>query len=93
MRGSAQPPSGRPAVAALRASWQGTLRPPCTPDQEAALPLVGSPASDLSGSDTPGQRVRPFAFRAHGALLPETPARKELSPLSALSPFHGRRIT
>ena len=52
------------------------------PGQEGALPLVGSPASELSGSDTPGPRVRPLGIRAHGALLPETPARKGETPFS-----------
>lgn len=73
MRGSAQLVSGRPAPAALRAAWQGVLRPPCTPDQEG-LTLVGSPASDLSGSDTLGPGERPLTTHAQGALLPETPA-------------------
>ena len=48
---------------------------PVHPDQEAALPLCGTPASEPSRSDTSGQRVRPFGIRAQGALLPETPAR------------------
>ena len=76
MRGSAQRVPDRSVSVALRASWQGSLRPPCTPDQEEALPLAGPPASELSGSDTSGQRVRPFAIRAQGALLPEDPARR-----------------
>jgi hypothetical protein len=37
----------------------------------------GTPASELSGSDTSGQRVRPFGIRAQGDFLPETPARNE----------------
>lgn len=46
MRGSAQPVSGRPKPAALRAAWQGNLRSPVHPlNQEAALPLFGSPQS------------------------------------------------
>ena len=47
---------------------------PVHPDQEAALPLCGTPASEPSCSDTSGQGVRPLETRAQGALLPETPA-------------------
>lgn len=85
MRGSAQPVSGRPKPAAHRAAWQG-LFGPVHPDQEGALSLVGSPASDLSGSDTSGQRVRPFACRVQGALLPETPAPNKAYPFLAIYP-------
>jgi hypothetical protein len=65
--------SGRAETAAHRAAWEG-ISPPSTPDQEEALPLVGSPASEPFGSGTSDQRMRPFGIRAQGALLPETPA-------------------
>jgi hypothetical protein len=92
MRGSAQPVSDMSSPVALRAARQGDFPSPVHPqDQEAAQPLIGSPTSEPVGSVT----SRPLArhgrahlrgARAHGALLPETPARKELHPLSALSP-------
>ena len=52
---------------------------PVHPDQEEALPLCGTPASEPSRSDTSGpgtfgEGVRPLGTRAQGALLPETPA-------------------
>ncbi len=81
MRGSAQPVPGRPVPAALRASWQGPFGP-VHPDQEGALPLVGSPAPEGLPSDTSRPRVRPFAIRAQGALRPEAPAVREV-----FSPF------
>ena len=74
MRGSAlRAPAGEDPPHSPR-GLAGAFRP-VHPDQEAALPLCGTPASEPSRSDTSGQRVRPFGIRAQGALLPETPAR------------------
>jgi hypothetical protein len=56
--------------------------PPRAPRPRGALPLVGSPAPERFASSTSDRRVRPFGIRAQGALLPETPARKERSPFS-----------
>jgi hypothetical protein len=96
MRGSAQLVSDVSSPAALRAAWQGNFRSPVHPlDQEAALPLVGSPhpsidGSDLSRSDTPGchergKAVRAFTAPAQGALLPETPAQTKTPAVRAMS--------
>jgi len=73
---------------ALRAprGLAGTVRPRA-PRPRGALPLVGSPASELSGSGTSGSGVRPLKTRAQVALLPETPARKG-PPLSAYPRMH-----
>jgi hypothetical protein len=65
---------------------------PRAPRPRGALPLVGSPASDLFGSDTPDRRVRPFGIRAQGALLPENPARQEgEAPFPPYPRFRCRR--
>jgi hypothetical protein len=75
MRGSALRASG--VAAPLRAPrvLAGDVIP-VHPDQEEALPLVGSPASERFISDTTDRRIRPLGTRAQGALLPKTPARK-----------------
>ena len=74
MRGSAlRAPAGKIPPQSPR-GLAGAFRP-VHPDQEGALPLCGTPASEPAGSDTSGQRVRPFGIRTQGALLPETPAR------------------
>jgi hypothetical protein len=106
MRGSARSVSGSPSPAAHRASWQGDNLSPVHPlDQEAALPLVGSPASEGWPCDTICRTLRAGArfgqehcapeTRIHaerrGAWLPETPAPKGAQPLSALSPMRRRR--
>jgi hypothetical protein len=62
------------ALRAPRGLEGGTA--PVHPRQREALLPCAIPASELSGSDTSGQGVRPLETRAHGALLPETPARK-----------------
>jgi hypothetical protein len=76
MRGSAL---RAPATPVPPRGSAGAFRP-VHPDQEEALPLVGSPASEASRSDTSSQRVRPFGIRAQGALLPEAPAQKGNAP-------------
>lgn len=53
---------------------------PVDPDQEGASPFAGPTRSDLSGSDTSGQPLRPIGCGAQGALLPETPARRVIMP-------------
>ena len=76
MRGSAlrAPAGGSPPYPPR--GLAGAFRP-VHPDQEEGLaPSLDHPASEASRSDTSGQRVRPFGVRAHGALLPETPAWK-----------------
>ena len=87
MRGSAlRAPAGRVPPQSPR-GLAGAFRP-MHPDQEGALPLCGTPASEPAGSDTSGQRVRPFGIRAQGALLPETPAWKEGPPPFPPYPRH-----
>jgi len=68
---------------ALRAprGLAGALRPRA-PRPSGALPRVGSPAPELSGSGTSGSGVRPLNTRAQIALLPETPAQRGLPPLA-----------
>ena len=76
MRGSAlRAPAGKVPPHSPR-GLAGAFRP-VHPDQEAALPLCGTPASEPSRSDTSGRRVRPLGTGVQGALLPETPASKE----------------
>jgi len=75
MRGSAlRGPAGKVPPQFPR-GLAGAFRP-VHPDQEEALPLCGTPASEPSRSDTSGRGVRPLGTRAQGALLPETPALK-----------------
>lgn len=82
MRGSALRAPAGPDPRGLARAFR-----PVHPDQEGGLaPLLDHPASGLPRPDTSGQRVRPFGYRAQGALLPETPARKG-DALSALSPY------
>jgi hypothetical protein len=73
MRGSALRGSGGAVPLAAPRGLAGAFRP-VHPGPRGALPLVGSPASEPSCSDTSGRRVRPLGTRAQGALLPETPA-------------------
>jgi hypothetical protein len=76
MRGSAlRAPAGEIPPHSPR-GLAGAFRP-VHPDQEAALPLCGTPASEPSRSDTSDRRVRPLGTRVQGALLPETPAWQE----------------
>ena len=83
MRGSAQRVPGRPVTAALRAAWQGSLQPPCTPGQGGALLPCGTPALERIASNTSDRRVRPFGIRAQRALPSVASARKEAEPPSA----------
>lgn len=75
MRGSALRASGGAANPCAPRGLAGDFVP-VHPNQEVALPLVGSPAPEHFVSGTTDRRVRPFGIRAQGALLPETPARK-----------------
>jgi hypothetical protein len=68
------------ALRAPRGLGGGTA--PVHPRQREALLPCAIPASELSGPDTSGPRVRPLENRAQVALLPETPARKGLVPFS-----------
>lgn len=79
MRGSAL---RRPVVTDPPCAPRGLGRAiqPRPPRPRGALPLVGSPASNLFGFDTPDRKGRPFGIRVHGALLPETPAQKGPRP-------------
>lgn len=81
MRGSAQIDPGGAVSSALRAAWKG-LFSPVHPDQEGALPLCGTPASEPFRSDTSDRWVRPLGTRAQRALLSETSARQGKRPLS-----------
>jgi hypothetical protein len=99
MRGSAQPSSGRPKRAAFRAAWQGAFAP-VHPDQEGPAPLIGSPRSDLSWSDTPGPLDRrkgdcplgTCAHRAFAAWRPEAPAPAGGCPFLAVHSVACRRF-
>ena len=78
MRGSAlRAPAGKLPPGPTRGLAGDVI--PVHPDQEGALPLCGTPASepsrsDTSGPSTCGEGVRPLGTHAQGALLPETPA-------------------
>jgi hypothetical protein len=62
---------------------------PVHPDQEAALPLCGTPASEAFRSDTFDRSVRPLETRAQRALLSETSAPDEGgAPFQHLSRMH-----
>jgi hypothetical protein len=73
MRGSALRAPGGEFPPPLPRGLAGAFRP-VHPDQEEALPLCGTPASEPFSSDTSDRRVHPLGTRAQGALLPETPA-------------------
>ena len=73
MRGSALRASGGAVTPSAPRGLAGDVIP-VHPDQEEALPLVGSPAPERFTSGTTDRRVRPLGTRAQGALLPETPA-------------------
>ncbi len=71
MRGSALRASGRAVRPRAPHGLAGAFQPRA-PRPGGALPLAGPPAL----------RVRPLRIRAHGALLPETPAHKGEAPLA-----------
>ena len=75
MRGSALRVSGEADHPCAPRGLAGVFHP-VHPDQEGALPLVGSPASERFASDTSDRRICPLGPRTQGALLPETPARQ-----------------
>jgi hypothetical protein len=74
MRGSALRGPAGDGPASESARLGRGLCAPVHPRPRGALPLVGSPASELPCSDTSGQGVRRLGTCAQGALLPETPA-------------------
>lgn len=88
MRGSALRVSGGAVAPRASRGLAGDVIP-VHPDQEEALPLIGSPVSERLSSDSTDRRVRPLGTRAQGGLLPETPARKVgfIPP----SPYHHVR--
>ena len=79
MRGSALRASGGAEISGAPRVLAGDFQPRA-PRPRGALPLVGLPASERFASDSTDRRVRPLGTRTQGALLPETPARKEQSP-------------
>ena len=81
MRGSALRAFGGASNPSAPRGLAGAFQPRA-PRPRGALPLVGSPASEVPASNTIGPRVRPLGNRAQVALLPETPARKGLTPFS-----------
>ena len=76
MRGSARRASGGAEIPCAPRGLARGHPAPLHPRPRRALLPCGTPASDRFWSDTPDRRVRPFGIRAHGALLPETPASK-----------------
>jgi hypothetical protein len=81
MRGNTRRWPGRAGPACAPRVLAGAV-PPRAPRPKGALPLCGSPASELPGSDTIAPRVRPLEIRAQGALLPEAPAQQGDTPFA-----------
>ena len=79
MRGHTLRTSGEAECPCVPRGLSGAIQPRA-PRPRGALPLVVSPAPGRFAPGTLDPRVRPLGIRAQGALLPETPARKEPCP-------------